>query len=129
MNSNSDCDLVNAPSVFRLARNISKLSTHKKHRLGAVVVDKGHPISVGCNQSKTHPNAPYTGLHAEIQAIKTSGRKSLDGCSIFVYRRRRDGKIGMARPCPHCMKEIKEMGIRWVYYSVPEYPYWEVEKV
>lgn len=97
--------------------------------MGAVIVYKGHPVSVGCNQTKTHPNAPYTGLHAEVQAIRASDRDSLNGSSIFVYRRRKDGRIGKARPCEHCMKELKRVGVRWIYYSIDEYPYWEVEKI
>jgi deoxycytidylate deaminase len=122
-------DLISVPNHFRLARNISKLSTHYKQKMGAVIVVNGHPLSVGCNQSKTHPAAPYTGLHAEVQAIKCSGKTSLKGGSIFVYRRRKDGRVGMARPCKYCMEDLKRAGIKRVYYSTPEYPFWAVEEI
>ena len=126
---NTDCGLVNAPNFFRLAKNVSKISIHKKQKIGAVLVVNGHPLSVGCNQLKTHQNAPYTGLHAEVQAMKSCGRKFIKGASIYVYRKRKDGKIGVAKPCKHCMKALKDFGVRWVYYSVDEYPFWEVEKI
>ena len=121
-------DLINAPSMFRLAKNVSKHSEHK-YKLGAVIVTNGHPLSVGFNKAKSHPSAPRFGLHAEVVAIRNSGRKDLRGSSIFVYRKRGDGKVGMARPCEHCMKELISFGIKWVFYSTTEWPYWNVEKV
>ena len=126
---NTDCELINATNFFRLARNVSELSKHKKQRMGAVLVVNGHPLSVGCNQSKTHPDAPYNGLHAEVQAMKTSGKTKIFGSSIYVYRRRKDGKIGVAKPCNHCIKPLEQFGVRWIYYSTDEYPFWKVEKI
>lgn len=117
------------PTFFRLAKNVSKLSLHPKHKLGAVLVVKGKPISVGHNQYKTHPEAKYTGLHAEIQAIKSSGKEKIKGSSIFVYREKKDESLGVSKPCKDCMKRLKKFGVRWVFYTTEEYPYFEIMKV
>lgn len=117
------------PSIFRLAKNISRLSQRPRHKLGAVLVVKGKPISVGHNQYKTHPEAKYTGLHAEIQAIKSSGKERIKGSSIFVYREKKDGSLGISKPCKDCMRQLKEFGVRWVFFTIEEYPYFEIIKI
>lgn len=119
----------NLPSLFRLARNVSKLSPHRKYKIGAVLVINGKPISVGHNQSKTHPQALYTGLHAEIQALKASGKSKLKGSIVFVYRNRKDGSLAIARPCKNCMKELKEFGVKRIFYTCDEYPFFESEDI
>jgi hypothetical protein len=78
-------DLINAPSMFRLAKNVSKHSMHK-YKLGAVIVINGHPLSVGFNKAKSHPNAPRFGLHAG--SCNPSGRKDLKTV-LFLYMKRR----------------------------------------
>lgn len=115
--------------MFRLARNISKLSSHHKVRMGAVIVKNGKPISVGCNQKKSHPSAPVCGLHAEASAIRYAGKANLRGSSIFVYRERKDGRLGMARPCEHCVELLKKNGIKWMWYTTPEYPWFDCERL
>ncbi len=115
--------------LFRLAKNVSKLSQHPTHKLGAVLVVKGKPISVGHNQYKTHPEAKYTGLHAEIQALKSSGKDIIRGSTMFVYREKKDGSLGLSKPCKDCMKELKKFGIKWICYTIEEYPYFEIIKI
>lgn len=116
------------PSYFRLARNVSKFSDHR-YKLGAVVTKGSRVISVGHNQTKTNPNAPFNGLHAEIKAIKTAGRIDFRGASIYVYRDKSNGCIGNSRPCKYCMSIIKKLGFKYIYYSVDEFPFWAVERV
>lgn len=114
------------PSLFRLAKNVSKLSQHPRHKLGAVIVVNGKPVSVGYNHYKSHPEARYSGIHAEIHAIKTTGKNKIKGSSIFVYRKTKDGKLAIAKPCEDCMKNLADFGIKWVFYTTNEYPYFEV---
>lgn len=116
------------PSFFRLARNVSKLSDHR-YKLGAVVVTNGKPIAVGHNQTKTNPCAKWVGLHAEEQAIKACGKANLSGSSIYVYRQKKNGSLAIARPCEHCMQILKDSGVKWIYYTTSEFPFWEVEKI
>jgi deoxycytidylate deaminase len=122
-------ELVKAPSFFRLAENASKYSTHYQFHLGAVLVVNGHPISVGYNQGKSHPDGRFKGLHAEVAAMKTSGKTKIKGSSMFVYRQKRNGSVGGSHPCVDCMKRLKEFGVKLIYYSTEEYPYWEVESL
>lgn len=119
---------MNMPSIFRLAKNVSKISGNK-HKLGAVLVKKGTPISVGCNQTKSNPHAPWVGLHAEVQCLKASGKDELKGSTIFVYRETKKGMPALAKPCQNCMNELREFGIKWVYYTTGEYPYFDVMKI
>ena len=115
--------------MFRLAKNVSKLSKHKTP-MGAVIVKNGNVISVGENQLKSHPEAwNNTGLHCEIRAVKCSGKYDLEGSTIVVYRENKKGEIALAKPCPDCQKFLKEKGFKWMYYSIPEYPFFDCEKI
>jgi deoxycytidylate deaminase len=120
---------MNISSMFRLAKNVSKLSKHRI-QMGAVIVHNGNVISIGENQLKSHPDAwRKTGLHCEIKAIKCSGKYDLSGSTIFVYRQKRNGETGMARPCPDCLKILKEKGFKYMYYTTNEYPFFDGEKI
>jgi deoxycytidylate deaminase len=109
-----------------LARNISKHSTHKNFHLGAVLVNNGKPISFGANQGKTHPQARFAGLHAEIQCLKTSGKDYIHNSTIFVYREWKNGHPALAKPCENCRKALKGFGVKRIYFSTYEFPYWDV---
>ena len=115
-------------SMFRLGKNVSKMSLHRT-QMGSVIVIKNHPVSVGCNQRKSHPDAWHSGLHAEIQAIKNSDVKDFRGASIFVYRQDKNGNLAMARPCKYCYAELKKLGFKWMYFTTKEYPFFNVEKI
>jgi deoxycytidylate deaminase len=123
--------IVQLPSLFRLAKEISGLSTYKI-RVGALLYSKGRPISVGYNQSKTHPrfSTPLKRtLHAEMHAIVSSGRDRLDGATIMVYREKKNGDIAMARPCENCLAVLRSMGVRTMVFSIDSYPFFQVEKI
>ena len=122
---------MNIPSIFKLAKNVAQLSTHNRCHLGAIIVANGTPISVGFNKGKSNPNAPFCGLHAEISAIKNSGRTDLKGCTMFVYRETKRGIIAMAKPCPNCQQVLESLHIKRVFYSTDYkegFPYFEVEE-
>lgn len=117
-------------AYFKAAESVSLLSDHRC-KIGCVVV-KGHRIiSSGYNSStRTHALqaridknyfkcdcAGY--LHAETDALLPliNSKIDLSQASIYVYRYMNSGKIGMARPCPRCMKLIKSLSIRKINYS------------
>jgi len=106
---------------FQLAKAASKLSTHFKHHIGAVIVNK-KPVSIGANLSKTHPvfateeNGVYS-IHAEVKAIISCPRSKLEGAEMWVYREKADGSVGLAMPCEFCQAIIVEAGIKRVYYT------------
>lgn len=116
---------------FNIAREVSFLGDYKKARIGAVVVEGNRIISTGHNSNKTSTiqfkynayrgitNSPPK-LHAEIAALAPLiNKKNIEWSkvAIYVYRELRDGTISCARPCQACMKLIKDLGIKNVYYS------------
>jgi deoxycytidylate deaminase len=122
---------VDLPHLLLLSRNVSKHSNCKV-RVGAVLVKHSKPISVGFNKVKYNKyfSHPYKEtIHAEMSCLKTAEKTNINGCDIFVYRERKDGTIGLARPCEDCLTKLKEYGIKRIYYSTDDYPYWNSERI
>lgn len=116
---------------FKLAKNVSKYSDYKI-KVGAVIANR-KPIGVASNQSKTHPihanpnTSSRKSIHAEIRAVINCGRENLNGASVYVYRQTKNGKPALARPCNYCYNYLKNMGVKRIYYTIAEYPYWKME--
>lgn len=97
-------------------------------RFGAILVVGKGIVSRGYNSfGKTHPlqNRMYperygTGLHAEIATLGNLRPYDTSGGELFVYRLRKDGSTGPAKPCNECEKILKTMDISRVFYSVGE---------
>lgn len=118
-------------SFFEAAEAISKSSDYPRVHIGCVVTDKNHRIiSSGCNSNKTHPiQKKYNrerfdvdschSLHAEITALLPLMKENIDFSRVEIYTHRRliNGKLGISRPCPSCMRLIKELGIKKIYYT------------
>lgn len=117
-------------SYFKAAKAISELSDYKQ-KVGCVVV-MGHKIISSGHNSKTKCHAVQARLdkerfgseclgkiHAEVDALLPLFRNKTDlsKASIYVYRQRKDGSLGLARPCGSCMKLIKKLGIKNIYYT------------
>ena len=119
---------------LNLAHNACYYSDFMKARLGAVLIYKGKVMSVGWNSTKTSPlqkslnkfrhyeldcGAAHHTLHAEVACLIKAKDLNIDWgrASIFVYRIKKDGSPGMARPCKGCQALIKSMGIKNIYFS------------
>ena len=120
---------------FQLAKNACQYSDNKRARLGSIIVYKNKVLSVGWNvENKTNPlqeeynklrnydvDVKFTksSLHAEFSAMLRIKHMDIDfgRVHMFVYRERKDGSIGYARPCPACMGFAKKLGIKNIYYS------------
>lgn len=117
-----------------LACNLASCSTERsKH--GAVIVCGKDIVGTGVNTSKSSPlqkrlnnvrfDVEQSGTlhtnHAEVTAFLSARHLDIDysKCSMFIAREMRDGKHtkGLSRPCPSCMKLIKELGIKDIYYT------------
>jgi deoxycytidylate deaminase len=109
------------------ARNMALKST-SKYRLGAVIAHGKNALSSGFNNMlRTHPlmhqyngkrHKYTTGTHAEVQAMIGVERQHIRGADLYVVRVLKDGKtLTMAKPCQICMRVMKVMGIKRVYYS------------
>ena len=118
-------------AYFRVARAVSELSDHQQ-KVGCVVVNKHRIISSGFNsKTKCHPlqaklDTEKYGIkspgrvHAEIAALLPFIRNNVDlnGASIYVFRKRHNGTLAMARPCSSCQKIIKRLGIKKIFYTI-----------
>lgn len=119
---------------FNVAAQVAELSTYKRNKVGCVVVYKNSIISTGFNKDRTDPLqkkynvardipdwSPHK-MHAEIDAIKSIIHLDINWnkVSIYVYRKRKDRAFGISRPCPSCMKLIKDMGIHYIYYTTDD---------
>lgn len=121
-------------SFFDAAKAVSESSEFPKVHIGCVVTEGNHRIiSSGCNSTKTHPLQKQLNrerfevdsvhsLHAEVSALLPLMKEDIDFSKVEVYTHRNyaNGKIAMARPCPSCMKLIKDLGIKKIHYTTAD---------
>lgn len=121
-------------SFFDAAKAVSESSEFPKVHIGCVVAYGNHRIiSSGCNSTKTHPLQKQLNkerfevdsvhsLHAEVSALLPLMKEDIDFSKVEIYTHRNyaNGKIAMARPCPSCLKLIKELGIRKIWYTTAD---------
>lgn len=129
---------------FEAAKKVALESDFEKFHVGCVIVYKKHIISSAANSNKTHPiqkkyNRRYREfnctttrpiqdkVHAEIAALSkipypTEQIIDWKKVSIYVYRYSKGLKSGhgMARPCPGCLKALRNKGIKKIYYTTKE---------
>ncbi len=128
---------------FKKAKCIAMTSDYIKTQVGCVAVYQGRIIGVGCNCNKTHPAQKFYNkyrtssdemlpkLHAEINCINSIKHLNINFSKVmlYIYRIRKDQPYGLARPCSSCMKAIKDIGIKSIYYTTNEgYAYEKVNK-
>lgn len=120
-------------SFFNVAKEMSQFSNFDGPHIGAVVVSGKTILSTGYNSKKTRPLQHKYNIyrhfkdyktsialgHAEINALSRLIGKEIkwDRVSIFVYRELKDGSVVCARPCEACMKLIRDLGIKEIYYT------------
>ena len=114
---------------FNLAKKLSRQSTHPQHKMGCVIVNKHRVISVGFNSMKTHRKSQSydNRLHAEISALLGVAYEETRGGTVYVYRERQDGSLGLARPCCTCMEALRRAGIKKICYT--DYDGYKEEKL
>lgn len=116
---------------FKKAREASSRSNHYKAKIGAVIVTGNYVLSYGYNQEKSHPKqhlydrkmhyyGSRSNLHAEIDALISSGRVDLTGAEIYIYREDKKGNLANCRPCVSCTQALKDAGVRHIYYTHKE---------
>jgi deoxycytidylate deaminase len=118
-------------AYFKAAKAVSELSDHQQYKVGAVVVMSHRIISSGHNSnSKTHPlQKKYNRYrftddgehkqHAELAALLPliRERTDLSNAVIFTYREHKNGHLAMSRPSPSCLRLIKDVGIKRMFYT------------
>lgn len=121
-------------SFFDAAKVVSTMSNFDRVHIGCVVTDGRHRIiSSASNSNKTHPLQKQLNrerfnldtihsLHAETAALLPLMKENIDFSRVEIYTHRnvKDGSLAMARPCASCMRLIKELGIRKIWYTTPD---------
>lgn len=131
---------MNDAHLFKAAREVSFKSDYSgggRPRIGCVIAYKGSILAKGFNTDKTHSvQAHYNELRYKDSGnryLPAKGHSECLACAkikyldidfsrvhVYVYRETRDGHIAMARPCPACMKAIRDLGIKYVHYTSNE---------
>jgi len=117
--------MVSQNTLLKKALLETKKSGHIRFRFGVVIFNKNKILSVGTNSIRSaknlHPRfSRWPGsVHAEVAAI-LNAKTDLTNASIFVLRINLAGDLMLARPCVHCMKYIKAVGIKKIIYSISE---------
>lgn len=105
----------------QIAINTATKSTHHKWHLGAVVWRGGSVIATGYNTPKNSPETIEDhkyfkcSIHAEIAALRKAGNTK--GARLYVARITKNGSPACAKPCPRCLNQIKQHGIKEVHYT------------
>lgn len=114
---------------FKLAKKMALKSNHSQHRMSCILTKGNNVISIGINSTNTHPrsNSRFKAIHAEFDSIVGLPSDELDGCSAYIFRERRDGSLGCAKPCEHCFLLLQRSNIKRIYYS--DYDGYKVIKI
>lgn len=123
--------------TFERLRKISIKEAQKsnhKIKLGAVIMRKNRPLSVGYNQNKTSPKLlkyfRHATIHAEICACQNVVNKNLlKGADIYVFRETKDGKPAFSRPCSLCCQYLYDMGVKRAYWTTNDFPYFDSDLI
>lgn len=101
-------------------------ASRQHFKVGSILVKGNRILSYGVNSSKTHPMArgPFNALHAEHQAICNALIAQTRGATLYVYRETRDGNSANSKPCLRCTELLKLAGVKDVYFSSKEWPYY-----
>lgn len=116
--------------MLEVARTLAATSRHHKARVGAVLTDGKDVVSVGINGRKSHPlqkefcrfdddDKNQHLMHAELEAIAKCRHKvgRFRDATMYVFRLKKTGVMGVARPCSGCMEALKRFGIQRMVYS------------
>jgi|SRR5579859_321204 len=103
-------------NYLKLAAEVADLhaDTHRKAFVGAVAVRRDGVIVSSRNGSVPNPSHRYPLAHAEVRLLRKAGQRAI----IYISRVRRDGSLGMAKPCHTCMHYLRSRRVDSVYYTI-----------
>lgn len=115
---------------FKYAKKASEFSDNNRVNIGACLIIGHKVLNIGFNTDKTNPlqasidrqyfNCECTGkIHAETMALYPFLKENifLPNAILVTYRNKKDGSLGMSRPCDRCMQLIKKLGIKKLLYT------------
>ena len=94
-------------------------SDHDKYQHAALVYKGGSLISQGNNRQYSQYSARGSvGLHAEVAALaRVQDKRKLKNSSVTVIRVNKAGLLVMSRPCPSCIRYMRQVGVSKMIYS------------
>lgn len=101
----------------------SKLAetSQERTRHGCIIVSGGAVQSMGVNTYRNQPgivdNVDCLSVHAEINALKRV-KRNLSGAVVYVSRINNKGESRQSRPCPACLKALKDAGCKRIVYTI-----------
>ena len=131
----SDTLTKNDIKFFNIAKEMSIYGENNRNiRIGAVAVLNNRVIAKGFNRYKTDPiQAKYakyldvdksvlvhkSHIHAEINCLKKIANQDIpwNKVKIYIYRPLKSREYGLCRPCKSCMRFIRDLGIKHIYYT------------
>lgn len=120
---------------FNKAKQISRISTYDRVRIGCIAVYRKNIIGIGYNQAKTNPmqikysiyrnecgnlNSINNYLHAEMACVNQIKNLDIDFSKVKLFIYREDdahNNTRICKPCGACERAIRDLGIRTVYYT------------
>ena len=122
---------------FKFAREASKKSDYtgssSSPAIGAVAVRNKSIVAEAWNTNRTSPlQARYNVYryrndttpaksHCEVSLIQRLRWKAGDidwsKIDIYIYRELKNGKLANSRPCPSCMKLLRDQGLKRIFYT------------
>ena len=128
------------PSILNLARKLAHISREDK-RVGSIIALSGRVLGRGFNKYFSINNLSrkffsnylghevYNSIHAEIMALKNSYKSKIRGATLYVCRIKKNGSLGLSKPCARCMNAIRELGISKIVYSTEVSPFFVIERI
>jgi tRNA(Arg) A34 adenosine deaminase TadA len=96
------------------------MESRERTRHGCIIVNGGAVQSKGTNTYRNQPgiieDTNALSVHAEINALKRSGNVS--GAVAYISRVNNLGEPRQSRPCPECLKALKDAGVKRIIYTV-----------
>lgn len=91
----------------------------------AIITKNGRTLAIGHNNKnrlafpfkKVNGYSTLSGIHAEMDAIRKVYSSQLKGATITILGiNSRSNNLIMSKPCPACLRAIKEVGIKKVVF-------------
>jgi deoxycytidylate deaminase len=89
-------------------RRLIKKSNHKQHKHAVLIYRGGALVATGYN---------HEDIHAEQVALGKLWPDHRVGTRVVSIRMRKNGELGMAKPCPKCEAMLREAGVKSVMFS------------
>jgi cytidine deaminase len=96
-------------TILKILINASQYS-NRVHKHACAIIKGGKILAIDINNIRNRIIN-----HAEQNIL--SRFKNLFGCFLFVIRVVKENKVADSKPCFHCIKLIKECGIKKVCFS------------